>query len=541
MCRVHLSSNLDSDMQNRVWHHHSLTKSQAILLTIALAIVAIGTPIFFALHQAKKQGMNAAKNRALLYAYDIMQRSDKTADQINTGIGRLFTDYRNKPCSDQAIGVMREIDLNSMYLQAIGYVEGDTLICNSLGIPGLALGQRSFTTNKQVSFRTDVQFSFAPKDRFIVVERDGFAAIIHKELPLDISLSDSDVSLAVFSAYSKSALTSRGFIDSNWINRLGDRQEIAFADQGIVVALVHSKHYLTVAIATVPVTYANLQIEEVARVLVPIGLLSGLVVVLAIIYLARMQLSIASLMKTALRRKEFFLLYQPIVNLRTGKFVGAEALIRWRRPVGEIINPDVFIPMAEKSGIIRNVTRYVLDTLVEDAQGLFSKYPDFRISINLSHEDMQSHETAPLLHAMKEKLNAGPKNILVEATERGLINIAVAKEVIREIHAQGIKIAIDDFGTGYSSLSYLQMLDVDLLKIDKSFIDTIGTEAVTGQVVDHIIKMSKDLKFEMIAEGVETEIQAEFLRNHGVEYAQGWLFGKAMLMECLIQKLELQK
>lgn len=527
-------------MQDRVWHHHPLTKSQAIALTIGLAIVAIGMPIFFALHQAQKQGMEAAKSRALLYAHNIVLRSDKTGDQINAVVTRLFADYPDKPCSDQAIAVMREIDLNSMYIQAIGYVEGDTLICNSLGIPGLALGPRSFTTHKHVSFRTDVQFSFAPKDRFIVIERDGFAAIIHKDLPLDISLSDSDISLAIFSAYSKSALTSRGFIDPSWINRLGDQQEMAFVDQGRVVALVHSSRYLTVAAATVPVTYANSQIEEVARLLVPIGLLSGLAVVLAIVYLARMQLSMASLMKTALRRKEFFLLYQPIVDLHTGKFVGAEALIRWRRPVGETINPDLFIPIAEKSGIIRNLTRYVLDTVAEDAQGLFSKYPDFHIAINLSHEDMQSHETARLLQAMKEKLNAGPKNIMVEATERGLINTAIAKDVISEIHAQEIKIAIDDFGTGYSSLSYLQMLDLDLLKIDKSFIDTIGTQAVTVQVVDHIIKMSKDLKFEMIAEGVETETQAEFLRNHGVEYAQGWLFDKAMPLPDLIQKLELQ-
>ncbi|RYY73048.1 MAG: EAL domain-containing protein [Gammaproteobacteria bacterium] len=528
-------------MRNKVWPHHALTKFHAIVLTIVLAIVAIGTPIFFAVHQAQKQGMDAAKDRALLYAYDIMQRSDKTGDQIDLGIARLLADHQSEPCNDHALEVMREIDLNSMYIQAIGFVKDDTLVCNSLGIPGLALGQRSFTTNKQVSFRTDVQFSFAPKDRFIVVERDGFAAIIHKALPLDISLNDADVSLAIFSAYSKSALTSQGFIDPTWINRLGDKQENAFVDQGRVVALVHSKHYLTVAIATVPVSYADSQIEEVAHLLVPIGLLSGLVVVLAIIYLARVQLSLASLMKTALRRKEFFLLYQPIVDLRTGKFVGAEALIRWRRPVGEIINPDLFIPMAEKSGIIRNVTRYVLDTVAEDAQGLFGKHPDFHIAINLSHEDMQSHETAVLLQAMKKKLNAGPKNIQVEATERGLVDIALAKEVITEIHAQGIKIAIDDFGTGYSSLSYLQMLDLDSLKIDKSFIDTIGTEAVTGQVVDHIIKMSKDLKFEMIAEGVETETQAEFLRNHGVEYAQGWLFGKAMSMESLVEKLELQQ
>ncbi len=525
-------------MHNRVWHHHPLTKPQAIALTIVLAAVAIGMPIFFALHQAQLQGLDAAKSRALLYARDIMQRSDKTADQITAGVARLLGDYRETPCSDAAIEVMRQIDLNSSYIQAIGHVEGNTLVCSSLGIQNLALGPADFVTSSRTSFRTDVAFSFAPNDRFIVVERDGIAAIIHKDLPLDITLSDEDVSLAIFSTRSPRPLTARGFIAPAWIERLGDHKEAAFVDQGHVVALIHSQRYLTVALATVPVAYANSQIKDVALMLVPIGLISGLMVALAILYLARMQLSVTSVMKTALRRKEFFLLYQPIVDLRTGTFIGAEALIRWRRPIGETINPDLFIPMAEKSGIIRLITRYVLETVAEDARDLFKKHPDFHIAINLSHEDMQSKETVRLLQAMKNKLEAGPHNIIVESTERGLINTSLAQEIIRDIHACDINIAIDDFGTGYSSLSYLQTLDLDLLKIDKSFVDTIGTEAVTGQVINHIIKMSKDLKFEMIAEGVETQAQADFLREQGVEYAQGWLFGKPMPLPDLIRKLD---
>lgn len=524
-------------MHNRVWHHHPLTKPQAIALTIVLAVIAIGTPIFFALHQAQLQGLDAAKNRALLYARDIMQRSDKTGDQVTNGIARLLGDFKATPCSDAALEIMRQIDLNSSYIQAIGHVEGDTLRCSSLGIRDIALGPAEFTTSNRATFRPDVTFSFAPKDRFIVVERDGFAAIIHKDLPLDITVTDQNVSLATFSTYSKRTLTIRGFVSPDWINQLGNHKEIAFVDQGQVVALVQSQRYLTAALATVPVTYANSQIKDVALMLVPIGLLSGVLVALAILYLARMQLSVTSVMKTALRRKEFFLLYQPIVDLRTGEFIGAEALIRWRRPIGETINPDLFIPMAEKSGIIRLVTRYVLEMVAEDAQGLFKKHPDFHIAINLSHEDMQSKETAQLLQAMKDKLEASPHNIVVEATERGLINTSLAREIIKDIHACGINIAIDDFGTGYSSLSYLQTLDLDLLKIDKSFVDTIGTEAVTGQVINHIIKMSKDLKFEMIAEGVETKAQADFLRAEGVEYAQGWLFGKPMPLPDLLRKL----
>jgi sensor c-di-GMP phosphodiesterase-like protein len=505
-------------------------KKTAIIVTLVVAVAAIAGPIALTLQQARKQSFDLQTAHILGYARDVVQRTDATADQLYAGIERLVAAKAAQPCSEESMELMRAIDLGSSYIQAIGYVSDERLMCSSLGKhgSGLALGPVDLVLRSGASIRYNVSFPTTSGISHIVIERFGYAAIVHKTLPIDATTAESDVSLATFTATNREFLASRGFVKRQWAEAIGDRQDATFVDSEYVVAVVRSAKYNTGGIAALPIRYVDRRARELAAILVPVGLLGGIVLALAVLYLARLQLAMPAVIRAALRRNEFFLNYQPVVELSTGKWVGVEALIRWRRPSGEMVRPDIFIQAAEDSGLIERVTERVIDLVRRDAADLFSRYPQFHIAINLSSADLKSGRTLGLIRRLAADLNAGPHNIIVEATERGFMHADAARKVIEQFRGAGIRVAIDDFGTGYSSLSYLESFQIDFLKIDKSFVDTIGMDAATSQVVPHIIEMAKALNLGMVAEGVEKEPQAQYLRDHGVQYAQGWLFGKPM-------------
>ena len=507
-----------------------MRKSAVVLITLLLVMAGIGTPIWLAIAQSERQGFEAASAQALVYARDVLLRSDETGDQISAGVERLAREHAQAPCAPAAIDAMREIDVGSSYIQAIGHVRDNRLECSSIaGDQGAyALGPADYHSARGAAFRRNVRFPFAPQRSFAVVEMRHFAAVIHKDLPVDTAKSEPEVSLAVLSLQSTVPVVARGFVDPAWLKRLGSGREAAFEDRGHIVAVVRSQRYLTAAIAAVPLRYLRDRSSDVARRLVPIGLVSGVLLSLAILHLARSQMALPAAVRTALRRNEFFLAYQPVVDLRSGRWVGVEALLRWRRATGEVVNPDLFIPIAEQHGMIVRVTRRVLELVRDDAGGFLAAHPDFHIAINVSAADFHDPGFPDGLDAALRGMGAAPRSLILEVTERGLLDPDAARSTTRALRRRGFALAIDDFGTGYSSLSYLESLELDYLKIDRSFIEAIGTDAPTSQVVQHIIAIARDLDLGMIAEGVESQAQADFLRARGVQYAQGWLFGKPM-------------
>ena len=516
-----------------------MSKRAAVALAIAIGLIAVATPIAISIYWAWRESFDEQIEHVALIAKDVLRRSDESTDQVFGIFDALEAAHASEPCSDQNIRLMAKLALESEQVQAVGYVKNNTLLCSSYGHHNTPLGPPSYDTPYGTEVRNSLEFPVSREKKFLAVthKATGYTVAIHPHLPLDVFVSEPDVSLGVFSFASRKLIIGRGIFKPHWMERLGDAQQARFSDGENLVVIRRSAKYLYAAFASVPAASVDQGLRRAALVLVPVGVLAGAVLALAVLFVARQQLALPAVLKVALRRNEFFLNYQPIVDLRTGKWVGAEALIRWRRPNGEMVRPDLFIAVAEDTGLIQRITERVMAIVRSDAHGLFERYPDFHIGINLSAADLQTRERIESLRGLVVETGARHGNLMVEATERGFIKVDVAKEIVHEIRAMGVQIAIDDFGTGYSSLSYLEAFELDYLKIDKSFVDTLGKGAATSQVVLHIIEMAKSLKLQMIAEGVETEAQAQFLRDCGVQFAQGWLYAKAMPFAQLVASL----
>ena len=507
-----------------------------------IACLALGAiPVAVSLHMAQQQGLQAEEGRLKGYAADVLRRSERTSQQIYAGIDRLVNAQSADPCSPSQVRLMGEIDIHSSDIQTLGYMAQGRLMCTALGVyeGGLPfISDPAVQGTDGASLRTRVQLPFAPGRTFIMVEKKGYVAVVHEEMVIDVATEPAHVTLATFSPRSKAFRSVRGTVRQSWIERPVSEGSVSFIEGDYLVAIVASDRYSTKTLAAMPLADVHLRSRQLALTLVPFGVAAGVALALLAFLYARRQMGMQAILRNAIRNRELFLMYQPIVDLQTRRTIGAEALVRWKRKDGSMVPPDVFIPVAEESGLIQQVTAQVLQMVTRDAQGVFSQYPDFHIGINLSAADLRSEETPHLLRKLLLDTQAGPHNILVEATERGLMDAALVRKVIHDIRALGVEVAVDDFGTGYSSLSYLGTFELDYLKIDKSFVDTLETGAATSDVALHIIEMAKALKLKMIAEGVETEPQATLLAARGVQYAQGWLFARPMRMEALKTHLD---
>lgn len=242
----------------------------------------------------------------------------------------------------------------------------------------------------------------------------------------------------------------------------------------------------------------------------------------------------------ALRNEQLYLLYQPVIDLETGRCIGAEALMRWRQNDGSVLSPNSFVPLAEQCGLSHRLTARACQVIAEELPPLLAAFPDFRIGLNVAAQELHSHQIVTRLATLRRKLALAPSQLVVELTESSLVDAEHALPVINQLRANGIAVAIDDFGTGYCSLSYLATYPFDILKIDRVFINAAGTDSVIGPIAEHIVTLSKTLGVQCLAEGVETPEQAERFGQCGATYAQGFHFGAPMPLAQILRLMRIE-
>ncbi len=230
-------------------------------------------------------------------------------------------------------------------------------------------------------------------------------------------------------------------------------------------------------------------------------------------------------LQVGIEREEFQLFYQPIYNLETNKVIGVEALVRWPQPTKDYISPDKFIPVAEKSKQIYVLERWIVNTalnqkLAWENDGL----EHIELSINLSSKTLESKSNFQKIEEIIASYRVDYSKVTFELTETAIIsNVELANERLTRLRSYGVKIALDDFGTGYYSLNYLLKLPIDIIKIDRSFIKSIPNSIEETAITRNILSMARDLNYMVVAEGIETKEQLDYLKQNSCDRGQGFL------------------
>ncbi|KAB5622521.1 EAL domain-containing protein [Pseudomonas parafulva] len=493
----------------------------ASLVALASAALLLAASVGVTLQQMKQSEsaqMNARGERFL-------ERLEQVFGQLREGVDQLQT-LPMRGCDAAMLSALRQVGLSYRFVYEAVYVDGD-IACSSRGgeqvmrpmrAPDIQGPTYSYWLNTTTEPNENLAALMLGRGHFLVSTSRGHLTDV-VDLPPGGSLL---------------VVLDRG---SRAIPVLGPPQPwppapdwpppsrkalIELSDRLVYRMPTKSPDYQLVLIA--PRASLPLKLNGMLWLLFPGSLLLACCIGWLVLQLILQRRSMSSELQQALRRGELQVLYQPIFELDSRRCVGAEALVRWRRPDGSLTSPELFIPLAENTGQIRPITDFVLQRVLEQLGQLLRANRHLYISVNLAACDVMVPRIGRVAARLLAQHRVSATQIAFEVTERGLIDVVVARDNLQALRSVGHQVLIDDFGTGYCSLAYLQTLPVDCLKIDKAFIDALGHDAASSGVAPHIIRMAHDLHLRVIAEGIECEDQAVLLNSEGVNYGQGWLF-----------------
>lgn len=495
-----------------------------ILVASVLALVGAVLPIAVMLHISWTLAVRAEQARLELFAKRVIVRADTALGGASEAL-RTIAGTPHEPCSEEHIAAMRRLAINNRSIDEVGYFRDGMLKCTSWGQTAerIAHSPADYVTADGIEVIVSMSPLVSGSDTRMALHYRDYNVLIDPVRLVDV-IVDPGIQIAI--GNDKGVLIGAlNDPDPGLLHKLLANPRKGMNDHSLF-AVARGQGWVAVAAQSRDSLLKPLRRER--TLLLPVGAFIAALIVGIIIWLSRKRLSPLGELTIAVRNREFIVDYQPIIELKTGICVGAEALVRWRRPDGSLVQPDLFIPLAEESGLMMPITDQIMDTVIHDLKALLVSDRTLHIAVNLCADDIRTGRVLSSIQTALDQTGIRPQQIWLEATERGFIDIDPARETIIQARKLGHSVAIDDFGTGYSSLQYLQSLPLDALKIDKSFIDTIGRNTATSSVTSHIIDMAKTLNLFIVAEGVETREQSDYLLDQGVHFAQGWFFAKPL-------------
>jgi sensor c-di-GMP phosphodiesterase-like protein len=474
---------------------------------------------------ARALQLRASKAELWRYAQHLEQNADNLALEVRTTLDTTRND--NLPfCSDQELASMRRIVYNSAHVKDIGRNRDGRLYCTAgIGrLPSPPALQASEIVIRGMNIFIDLPLLITPAARGVIVENRGVSVVLN---PDSYKILDQPPMIQTGLIYDRA--------DGRVYRVFGHEEPLASAEviaqrpierNGSVYLPLCSARYPTCIVAFEQ-RGSMMAIDRLHLLgfLAGGGLLGASCSLSAILFFSR-QRNFQRSLRRAIRKGELTVAYQPIVDLATGAIVGAEALARWTNDAGEQVSPEIFVAVAEQKGFIHELTRFMIHSTVAEIAELLHR-ENFQVTINITAMDLRDPGFFIGLDGCLKAAGIRPAALALELTERSTAEQSLMTGALARLKAAGHTVYVDDFGTGYSSLAYLHQLEIDAIKIDRTFTSTVGTEAVTASVVPQILDMARRLKLEVVVEGIETQEQAEHFRQagHGI-LGQGWFFGK---------------
>jgi sensor c-di-GMP phosphodiesterase-like protein len=445
------------------------------------------------------------------------------------------------PCSDAELAAFRSLVYTSVYLNDVGRVTSGTIPCSAL-LGRLAQPWSGFAGGYIRPDGSVVYRDLAPykvPGQTIVSVQSGDALVVYS--PYNLRMFESPI---------------MRFAVTDWDSRTGqvrqllgtlpeqEQPERIFTSpvtarfRGVLYSTDCSQRYASCITAYMTVPDA-LQSEKVQyRIYVGLSALCGGLFGLALALFYRRSRSIEQQLRRAIRRGRLDVVFQPIFDLQSGRAVAAEALARWTDEEGFPVTPEVFIKVAEDRGFIGEITRFMIHEVLRALEQTRITNPDFRINVNIAPADINDQRFLPMLRGALRRTRVPARSLVIEITESSWAGWDSARDLLKILRQLGHLVYIDDFGKGYSSLAQLHHLQVDGLKIDKEFTQSIGTDSVKTSITPQILAMAASLHLKVVIEGIETEEQARYYAVcRPPVLAQGWYLGRPMLLEDLLQLL----